>query len=557
MSRAALPTDPAGSIRSSDRRLSFPFTKAASWLTCLLGFFLGITPAEAQEGAGTAQTVIPLNGMRIEANTVLTPGLFILDQEIEIVADGVTLDGNGAVLIGRTHSGTALLVRGRRNVTIRNLNIRRFRHGIRLERCVDSTIASCRIRDTKEIEPDSTFLDIWTPADRAYGAGILLIDCRNITVTDNDLQHQQNGLSLYGCEGCTITANNASFCSGWGIHLNASSRNVIRSNVADWCCRIFVRPKGGYHAGADAAALLMVNGSSRNTVERNLFRGGGDGVFLAGYHAPDVRAPCDDNRFVENDCSFSPNNAFEATFSNRNRFERNLASNSNYGFWLGYSTETVVRGNQIHDNRSAGVAIEHGRGNLIDRNAMRRNRTAVQLWTDSDPEFVSAFPDLAGSRDNRIIGNRIEHGHIGVSIWTDENVVDATCAGDRVLRNRFIGNRIGARFSRAQGALIRGNRFEDHAEVGVVLTSVTDYVVCDNYFDNTFNARAEDGINWTCADSGDEPSLNVLGGRGVGGNYWSDYAGTDQDGDGIGDSNVPYQPVGVTDGGDESPLVRR
>ena len=63
-----------------------------------------------------------------------------------------------------------------------------------------------------------------------------------------------------------------------------------------------------------------------------------------------------------------PANAFEGTFSTGNVYFRNLANDSNYGFWLGFSSNSLIARNDIWRSRSDGIAIEQGANNRIELN---------------------------------------------------------------------------------------------------------------------------------------------------------------------------------------------
>ena len=124
----------------------------------------------------------------------------------------------------------------------------------------------------------------------------------------------------------------------------------------------------------------------------------GDGLFIRANN----RHSSNGNDVAKNDGSFSPNNAFEAVFSEGNIFEDNTADYSNYGFWFGYSRNTVVRNNRVRSNRLDGIAIEHGRNNTIEGNGIVSNRTGIRLWADGPDHETDP------SRDYRVSGNVIK-----------------------------------------------------------------------------------------------------------------------------------------------------
>ncbi len=419
--------------------------------------------------------ITPTNGLVITENSTFAPGVYFLPAGVTIAAAGITLDGNGAVLIGRGQQGCGVTLFNLKNVTIKNLKVMGYFHGLYANRCDFLTITNCIIRDTGEIPANTVFLNIWRPADESYGGAIYLRDVRNSVISSNDCQHQMNGLLTYHCRQLHVSDNNASYNSGWGFHLYDTSDCLFQNNVADYCCRYEPRGERMGHLGADAAAFLLVYGSSRNLFRRNLARLGGDGFFLAGL-PPDADQPvgCDFNEFEENDGSYSANIAFEATFSRRNVYRNNRANFCNYGFWLGFSREFVLEHNEARRNHSAGVAVENGFGMQLRHNRFIENRHGILLWSRFVPPFNRASPENDTSRawlieSNQFNGNdkaiRIaanqDHGTTPLPIGTPSTPKPYS----HVIRlNDIHGSQIGVELYQAMNTVLEGNNWHKNGQ---------------------------------------------------------------------------------------------
>jgi len=372
--------------------------------------------------------VVPTDGMVIRSSVRLKPGVYVLPQGLSVAADGVTLDGEGVTLVGCGRRGTGVRVEGRRQVTIRNLALRDYYHGISVRKASGLTLERNQIASTGEVPANTVFLNIWHDVERAYGGAILLEQVEDAEIRDNDLQHQMCGLLTYHCRKLRVRGNNASYNSGFGIHLYETCDSVFEENYADYCCRWEPRDKpprlgaGSYgHMGADAAGFLIVYRSCRNVFRRNFARLGGDGFFLAGRSAAGEAVPCNDNLFEENDGSLSPNIAFEATFSEGNVFRNNWADRCNFGFWLGYSRRNVLEGNRMLFNRQAGIAVEHGVGFEVRHNDFQSNGHGILLWTSYVAEFFEAEPETRTVRDWLIEHNKFYRNGTGIAIRADRD----------------------------------------------------------------------------------------------------------------------------------------
>ena len=332
----------------------------------------------------SAGEVVPVDGMLITEDTTFVPGTYALPTGVKIGAAGITLDMNGATLDGVDFGGFGVNLNGFDDVTIRNGTLRGYFYGAIVRNCARPTVTACDLSDNwvdpEALGDDAPFLDINAPADLDdrvnLGGGLLMVNVTEATVTANAAERAANGIDAYETSLSLIADNACSDNKGWGIHLNASTDNVIARNVADHCTRAGL---------GDSAGVLLVNGSHRNEIIDNQFRHSGDGFFIGNEHG----CPSNDNLVQGNDGSFAGANAFEATFSSGNRFIANRADGARYGFWLGYShTDNAIVDNSIRANEVAGIEIEHGQGNEIRGNTIVGNGGAgIVLRTDGVAHF--------------------------------------------------------------------------------------------------------------------------------------------------------------------------
>ncbi|MEO7453380.1 MAG: right-handed parallel beta-helix repeat-containing protein, partial [Fimbriimonadales bacterium] len=388
----------------------------------------------AATSMATSQFVTLTPGQRITRSTTVEQEVYAFPSTaddgtkaaITIEGNGITVDFNGATLEGtpqRTEpdqrKGTGIIVRGS-NVTIKNLKVRGYRHGLIARevpnlRIFDSDFSynwKQRLASTVEREDAADWMsfhqnekDEWLQ----FGEGIYLRDCDKFEVKNCTITGGQSGLMVTQCDGGKIWNNNFSFLSALGLGMYRSSNNTVMHNNIDWCVRGF--SYGVYNRGQDSAGILVYEQSNRNTFAYNSVTHGGDGFFLwAGQTTMDTgKGGCNDNLLYGNDFSHAPTNGIEATFS-RNKFINNLLMECWHGIWGGYSYDSEVIGNVFAYNEEA-IAWEHGQDNKVLANRFYRNNEDMVIWANAtqDPNWGYPKNRDTKSRDWLIKDNVFEH----------------------------------------------------------------------------------------------------------------------------------------------------
>jgi nitrous oxidase accessory protein len=273
------------------------------------------------------------------------------------------------------------------------------------------------------------------------------------------------------------------------------------------------------------AAIVVENGTAiltGNLIEDALF-----GIYLK--QAPDsvVR----DNVILGKNVSIARRgDGIKTWYSDRVVIENNRASDGR-DIILWYSNDGVVRNNTF-DRERYGLHLMYSDGARIEGNSLSENSIGLYIMYSRDPIVIG----------NRIVNN---HGPSGGGVGL-KDVDGAVIEG-----NRFVNNQIAIQVDtspRERGIenYIRGNVFAyNHAGIGFLPSVKHNTVVGNTFIDNTEHVaiigRGQlQEITW--AENGR-------------GNYWSDYAGYDADGDGIGDVAYRSQRLFETLV-DRNPLLR-
>ncbi len=409
--------------------------------------FTVFAPVADQSG----EFVLANDNTTITEDTRMKPGIHrIADADengaIHIVGDGITVDFQGAYLIGTDEGDTPDRYRGRciviqgQNVTVRNARVSGFKVGISAIDCDGVTIEDCDVSENYRARlkstPDAEDIADWLyPHDNddgrwvtQHGAGVHLKGCTRATIRRVRARDVQNGIILDQVNDSKIYDNDCSFLSGWGLAMWRSSCNVITRNAFDFCIRGYSHDV--YNRGQDSAGILMFEQNNENVIAENSATHCGDGLF--GFGGKDSlskpqRTGNNANLIINNDFSYAAAHGIEMTFSFDNTVIGNrLVENAICAVWGGYSQNTLISGNKIVGNGEAGygkerggVNIEHGHQNVIAHNTFRRNRCGVRLWWDDDADLLAkpwAKANEKGSSNNIIANNTFTDDEVAIEL---------------------------------------------------------------------------------------------------------------------------------------------
>jgi len=370
--------------------------------------------------------------------------------------------------------------------------------------CYDVVVSNCtarnHINDGIYIGGDNTNVIIQDCIVDNNNIGIHLVDCEGVKVDNCDFSGNNYGIDInYYCYYNNISNCYIQNSGNRGLSIGSSNTqdNEFYNNTID--------------VTSETGIYFYGTGSFRNSIKKSNTVNGCPVIFVT-YEVSKIvdgiNAIVDpfENIQVTNYGLIIVYECYDVVVSNCT-----AKNHMNDGIYVGGDNTNVIIQDSIIDDNNIGVRFSDSEGVQIDRCNLSGNNYGIDINYYSYDNIISnCYIDTS---DNR-----------GISIGSSST-----------------GNNI------VTGCTIFDNNRGIH-----VLGSTN--LIYNNYFDNSDNAY-DSGTNvWNISKTS---GTNIVGGPYLGGNYWNDYTGNDTNGDGLGDTNLPYNSSGnIINEGDFHPLIK-
>ena len=347
------------------------------------------------------------------------------------------------------------------------------------------------------------------------GRGLYASNVEDVTIKKIRIEGFYYGIELALCSRITVVESNVTANGYDGILVDQSSESYISLNKVS-------------SNGNDGLKLL--NSSSNNVITENTITlNNDDGIQLS--DSPQ-------NTISDNTISQNSDVGIYALNSSTTTVIGNTVTNNRNGLEMTSSHSNEVDDNTFNSNGLYGISLSTSPDSILERNTMNNNYDGIYAYQSPRNAFLQneiQGNDQYGiwldfSSNNTLSSNNITgNSQTGIYLRYSSD----TAVSDNLESN----SNSGLSFSGSSNCLVLRNMFVNNNNgIAFAFSSTNNQVYQNNFVNNTQQATSTTAVTWE---------------SGLEGNFWSDYSGSDQNLDGIGDA--PYVIDGAND--DDLPLL--
>ena len=446
----------------------------------------------------------------------------LTETEILILADGITLDGNGHKITG---TGTAddkingIMIFERSGITVKNLNLRNYNIGINVSfshniKLINNNSSSNRYGIAIASSGNNYIKGNTTNSNILHG--ITLYSSSNDTLKDNTSNSNiQDGIFVHYSSDHNTLINNSCSDNQNGIRLNRAAGNNLTGNIVS----------------SNRCGISIQQYSSDDSLTGNIVTDNIRGIILTG-----TNSVLSGNRMSSNEFNLTIWNSNIHSIDISNTVDSkpvyylhdvsDMVIDASTGAGMVYivNSENITVRDLTLTNNHAGIWFSNTTNSMIVNVTVSNNNLGIHLFESSNITVkncrahsnISDGIQLMKSDSSNITGNTCSKNNYGIFLGShNTNIPENASKNNIITKNNILNNLTG---------------------LNLQSSSSNNEVYQNNFVDNNTHAYDENMPGTVNYCNLDTP---------VGGNYWSDWTSPDDNRDGFVDN--PYDFRGVLD----------